>query len=166
MTLRSGALLLVALLGIPAGAVRAEEEPKTGSLDKSFALPTEGEDVIRVKTKVGPLMIEQIVLNNLPRKDEVKIAVANSSDDNCRPKIAVVFSNPTALKAKVKVVASFEGATGTSYMSCDRKDNVKPLADENRTDACFGFGALTAMKLRDWPKVKNVHIVVNVSAEH
>jgi hypothetical protein len=166
MTLRSGALLLVVGLGISAVAVCAEEEPKTGSLDKSFALPTEGEDVIRVKLKVGPLMVEQIVLNNLPRQDEVKVAVANNSDDKCRPKIAVVFSNPTALKTKVKVVASFEGSTGTSYMSCDRKDNVKPLADENRTDACFGFGALTSMQLRDWPKVKNVHIVVNVTTDH
>jgi len=166
MTLRSGAFLLVVGLGLSVVAVRAEEEPKAGSLDKTFALPTEGEDVIRVKVKVGPLVINEIVLNNLPRKDEVKEAVANNSDDKCRPKIAVVFSNPTPLKVKVKVVASFEGATGISYMSCDRKDNVKPSADENRTDACFGLGALTHMQLRDWPKVKNVHIVVNVSADH
>ncbi len=164
MTLRSGALLLVVGLGIGSVAARAEE-PESVKFDKSFALPTDGRDVIPVKLKAGVLMVDEIRLNNLPGHDEVKVAVAKDSDDKCRPKIAVVFSNPTPHKMKAKVVASFEGADGTVYMKCDRKDRVDALADSNRTDVCFGLGALTSMQLRNWPKVKKVHIVADVSRD-
>ncbi len=161
MTLRSGALLLVVGLGLSAAAVCAEEAPQPGSLDKSFALPTKGEDVIPVKIKVGSLMLDQIVLNNLPNAQEVKVAEANDSDDKSRPKIGVVLSNPTPFKMKAKLVTSFEGADGTVYMSCDRKDGVKPYADGDRTNMCF----LDSMKTRDWAKVKRVHVVASVTQD-
>ena len=87
------------------------------------------------------------------------------SDDKCRPKIAVVFNNPTPYKMKAKVVASFEGADGTVYMSCKRKDRINGLDDSNRTDVCFGLGALTSMQLRNWPKVTKVHIEADISRD-
>lgn len=164
MAQKIAALMLVAGFGIGSAAVRAEE-PEAVKYDKSFTLPTDGRDVIPVKDKAGVLMVDEIRLNNLPRKDEVTVAVANDSDDKCRPKIAVVFSNPTPYKMKAKVVASFEGADGTVYMSCDRKDRIDGLADSNRTDVCFGLGALTSMQLRNWPKVKKVHVVADISRD-
>ncbi len=160
MTLRSGALLLVVGLGLSGVMLRAEE-PTTGSLDKSFALPTKGQDTIAVKIKVGPLMIDEIVLNNLPNAEEVKIAEANNTNDKSRPKIGVVISNPSAYKMKAKLVTSFEGEDGTVYMKCDRKDGVKPYADADRTNMCF----LDSMKTRDWSKVKKVHVVADVSLD-
>jgi hypothetical protein len=161
MSLRSGVLLLVAL-GAVAVAVSAEEEAKAGSLDKSFAMPAKGGDVIPVKIKVGSLMIDEIRLNNLPNEQEVKVAVANNSGDKSRPKIAVLISNPTPYKMKAKLVTSFEGADGTIYMSCDRKDGVKPYADSDRTNMCF----FDSLKTRNWPKVKKVHLVAEISREH
>jgi hypothetical protein len=164
MVLRTAVLLLVVGLGIESAAVRAEE-PETVTFDKAFALPANGADVIPVKLKVGSLVVDEIRLNNLPRKDEVQVAVANKSDDKCRPKIAVIFSNPTALKMKARLVASFEGADGTVFLSCDRKDRIKPLADADRTDMCVMLNAMKSMELRDWPKVKKVHVTADVSRD-
>ncbi len=160
----AAALVLVVGFWIGAVAVRAEG-PESAKFDKSFALPADGLDVIPVKAKVGSLVIDDIRLNNLPNAEEVKVAVANDSDDKCRPKIAVLFSNPTAFKMKAKVVATFESADGTVLFSCDRKDRIKPLADGDRTDVCFGFGALSSMQLRHWPKVKKVHVVADVTRD-
>ena len=151
--------MLVAL-GVAAAAV-SEEEAKPGSLDKSFAMPAKGGDVIPVKIKVGSLMIDEIRLNNLPNEEEVKVAVANNSGDKSRPKIAVLISNPTPYKMKAKLVASFEGADGVLYMTCDRKDGVKPYADSDRTNMCF----LASLKTRDWPKVKKVHLTAEISRD-
>lgn len=164
MTLRSGALVLAVALGIGSVAAWAEES-ETVKFDKSFPLPADGVDVIPVKAKVGSVVVDDIRLNNLPNEQEVKVAVANNTDDKCRPKIAVLFSNPTALKMKAKVVATFESADGTVLFSCDRKDRINPFADGDRTDVCFGFGALTSMQLRHWPKVKKVHIVADISRD-
>ena len=160
MALKSTALLLVVGLGISA-AVLAEEEPKAGSLDKSFALPTKGQDVIPVKVKVGSVMIDQIILDNLPNDQEVRVAQANSSNDNSRPKIAVVISNPTPYKMKAKLVTSFEGADGTVYMSCDRKVGIKGLEEDDRFNMCL----LDSMKTRDWAQVKKVHLVASISQD-
>ena len=123
---RTAVLLLVVGLGIESAAVRAEE-PETVTFDKAFALPANGADVIPVKLKVGSLVVDEIRLNNLPRKDEVQVAVANNSDDKCRPKIAVIFSNPTALKMKARLVASFEGADGTVFLSWTGRSGSSPL---------------------------------------
>ncbi len=161
MTLRSGALLLAVALGIGSVVAWAEEAPKPGTLDKSFALPTKGQDVIQVKIKVGSLMLDEIVLNNLPNAQEVKVAEANQSNDKSRPKIGVVFSNPTPFKMKAKLVTSFEGSDGTIYMKCDRKDGVKPYADGDRTNMCFQ----DSPKTKDRNQVKNVHGVAEVSQD-
>ncbi len=153
------------VVGLGTSVAVQAEPPEAVTFDQSFALPTDGRDVIPVKAKVGSLVVDEIRLNNLPNKDEVTVAVANDSDDKCRPKIAILFSNPTPYKIKAKIVASFEGADGTVYMSCDRKDRIKPLADGDRTDVCFGLGALTSMQLRNWPKVKKVHVVADISRD-
>ncbi len=157
--------MLAVALGIGSVAAWAEES-ETLKFDKSFPLPADGVDVIQVKAKVGSVVVDDIRLNNLPNEQEVKVAVANNTDDKCRPKIAVLFSNPTALKMKAKVVATFESADGTVLFSCDRKDRINPFADGDRTDVCFGFGALTSMQLRHWPKVKKVHIVADISRDN
>jgi hypothetical protein len=164
MVLRTGTLLLAFGLGIGSVAVRAEA-PETGTFDKAFALPANGGDNIAVKATVGSIVIDEIVLNNLPNRDEVQVAVTNSSDDKCRPKIAVVISNPTALKMKAKLAAWFEGADGTVFLKCDRKDGIKPFAQADRTDMCVFMEAMKSMQLRNWPKVKKVHVTVDVSRD-
>jgi hypothetical protein len=164
MLLKTGTLLLVVGLGIGSVAVRAEE-PETGTFDKAFSLPANGGDVVPVKAKVGSLVIDEIRLNNLPNKEEIQVAIANNSDDKCRPKIAVLISNPTAFKMKARLVASFEGADGTVYMKCERKDGVKPFADADRTDMCVFLEAMKSMQTRDWPKVKKVHVTADVTRD-
>lgn len=136
------------LTGLPAA------EPV--SLEKTVPLPASG--IATIKVPVGPLVLEEVVVRNMPDASDLEKAKSDP-DDNCHPKLAVGFSNPGPAEMEIKLVVRLEGDDGTVYMTCDREDEVNAGAANDHTNLCI----LAKMKTKDWPKVTRVRISVKVS---
>lgn len=146
--------LAASLLALGAGLVLLAEEPYT--VDKTVPMPKTGQ--ADLKFEAGPLVIEEIVIRNMPDDEDLAKAKSDPSD-KCHPKLAIGVSNKGTVKTKFHLKVQLEDKDGNIYMSCDRNDESEPGAVNDHTNLCW----LDSMKTLDWPKVTVIHIVAKVS---
>ena len=123
------------------------------AFDKTFPLPMAG-GVIAVNATVGPVVITYVDVRNAPNKADFDKAKANPGE-SCRPKFQVRLSNPGADKVKVKLIVKLESASGSTLLSCDTGEKLKPGTKDFDSNLCW----LQGLHVNDWPNAK-LHLIV------
>jgi hypothetical protein len=152
--MRIALFLAVALLALGAGRAFPADGP--GSAEKTIPVPKTGQ--AELKFDVGPLVIEEIIIRNVPDDEDLAKAKGDPSD-KCHPKLQVGVTNKGSAKTKFHLQVQFEDKDGNIFMSCDRNDDIEPGAVNDHTNLCW----LDSMKTLDWPKVTVVRVVAKVS---
>jgi len=126
-----------------------------GKLELNKTAPFDKSGTVRLGFKLGPLVVNELVIRNMPTSSEIEDALSKDPNDNSRPKFQLGVSNKADVRYAIEVVARLEAADGTVLYSCDRKDSVDRHADNDHTTMC---GMFSSVKTRLWPKVATVRI--------
>jgi len=132
--------------------------PAGGQIDRLVPFSPGGTHKLGVN--VGRLILEEIVLRNMPTAKDLEEARKDPGDKS-HPKIAVGLSNPGSVDLDVKVKVSLETASGEVLMSCNTSDSVKPGAHNDHSNLCW----IAGLKTLDWPRLARLHLVASVSAK-
>ncbi|HEY3448174.1 MAG TPA: hypothetical protein VGK67_17590 [Myxococcales bacterium] len=127
------------------------------TLDKVFKF-NDKRNIAEVKTKLGPVSVDRVVITGAPSDAEVKEANDSKPNANCHPRVMLLLSNPTDDKVKVEMRVLLEDKDGTAYLTCDRTDKLAAKKASDDLTLCMGVN----MKVVDWPSVTHAHVVVTV----
>ncbi|MGC4117022.1 MAG: hypothetical protein QM765_21160 [Myxococcales bacterium] len=127
------------------------------TLDKVFKF-NDKKNQAEVKTKLGPITIDRVVVTGAPSEYDVREANDNKPNANCHPRVMLLLSNPTDEKVKVEMRVLLEDKDGTAYLTCDRTDKLAAKKAADDLTLCMGKN----MKVTDWANVTNAHVVVTV----
>lgn len=127
------------------------------TLDKVFKF-NDKKNQAEVKTKLGPITVDRVVVTGAPTEAEVKQANDTKPNANCHPRVMLLLSNPTDEKVKVEMRVLLEDKDGTAYLTCDRTDKLAAKKASDDLTLCMGVN----MKVVDWPNVTHAHVIVKV----
>jgi hypothetical protein len=116
--------------------------PAQPTLDKSFPW---SKNAAEIKTDVGPIRVEKVVITNPPDADEFSKADKNPAS-NIHPRVMVLLSNPTDDKVKVEMRIELQ----------DKEVPAKVRSDD--FTVCMGQN----MKTLDWKELTQVHVVLAI----
>ncbi|MGC4117971.1 MAG: hypothetical protein QM765_26165 [Myxococcales bacterium] len=126
------------------------------ALNQAFPLTQAGAPV---NQKVGGVVVEQVVLTNVPTAEELDQA-SKDAGLKTRPKVALLLGNPTDAKVKVKMRVMLEDEGGVTYMDCgERTEKLAPKSHGKSFTLCGGG---VRMKTAEWPKVTRARVVFEV----
>jgi len=149
-------LVSAVLLALSLAPQLSSQGPYT--VDKTVPFPKTGHGDLKIEA--GPVVLEEIVVRNMPDEKDLEKAKSDPSD-KCHPKLAVGVSNKGTVTMKFHLKVRLEDKDANVYMSCDRNDSIAPGAVNDHTNLCW----LDSMKTADWPKVTAFHIIAEVSPE-
>lgn len=129
--------------------------PTTFVIDQVIPLSPDGR--LAVSRKAGPVLINQILFQNLPTADEARDAVRPG--ERSRPHPLLVVTNPSARVARLESTVTLEDEDGTVYMTCAATHEVRG-GSSNQLVPSFLPGVW--MRTVDFRKVKVAHLVVRV----
>jgi hypothetical protein len=155
-TMRCACWVVATVLCLLTPLASPAQEPQ--SVDKTVPFPQSGQ--ASLKWEVGSLVVEEVIIRNIPDEEDLKKGESDPSD-KCHPKMQVGLTNKGAAKMKFHLTLKLEGEDGAVYMSCDRDDTIAPGAVNDHTNLCW----LDSMKTKDWTQVKRVRISVTVSVD-
>jgi hypothetical protein len=128
--------------------------PAEPTLDKSFPW---SKTTAEVKTDVGPIRVEKVVVTNPPDADEFAKAEKNPVS-NIHPRVIVLLSNPTEDKVKVVMKVELQDKEGRPILACERTDKLAAKVRSDDFTVCMGQN----MKTLDWKELTQVHLVIAV----
>lgn len=132
-------------------ALVVQAEP---TLDRAFAFK---KWIADVKTKVGPIVVEKVIVTNTPTEADLEKAQKNPAD-NTRPKVVLLLSNPTDEKVKVAMTVILEDKDGTAFLKCERTDKLAPNKKSDDLTLCMG----NQVKTLDFADITHAHVIVAV----
>lgn len=137
---------------------KAPEPLPAGKLELNKTAPFDKSGTVRLGYKLGPLVVNELLIRNMPTSSEVEDALSKDPNDNSRPKFQLGVSNKADVKYAIEVVVRLEASDGTVLYSCDRKDGVDRHADNDHTSMC---GMFASVKTKLWPKISVVRVILS-----
>jgi hypothetical protein len=123
-------------------------------LDVLVPMPAEG--AVEVSHKAGPFELVHVKFRNRPSAKDIALS-RDDTRDMSHPKPIVVVRSTATHTARVSLATILEDEAGKPLMTCaSRLDQELAPGYTDDWNTCQLEGIRTA----DWPRVKNVHVVL------